>query len=85
MSAAQVKHDPHPLESPLLSVLSRSLLESSYPCVKLKAHDITNSCPEGTPTSLEALLLRRACPTQSPIRLPLSTGLQPCTPGDAEV
>lgn len=57
MSAAQVKHDPHPLESPLLSVLSRSLLESSYPCVKLKAHDITNSCPEGTPTSLEALLL----------------------------
>lgn len=62
--------DCHPLESPLLCVLSRSLLRRFYPSVKLKAHDITNSCPEGMPKSLEALLPQWACPTQSPTRPP---------------
>lgn len=80
----QVKHDSHFLESPLLSVLSRSLLRIFHPSVKLRAHDITNSCPE-VPTSLEALLPWWACPTQSPTRLPPSLGFQPCSPGDAEV
>lgn len=83
MSTAQVKLDCHALESPLLSVL-RSLLRRFYPSVKLKALLITNSCPEGMPTSLEALLVWWACPTQSPSRLPPSLGFQPRTPGDAK-